>query len=196
MVCFCDIPLSRVDEHVQFYGQFGIGLTKEWAISNGLTPIHYVSHNSSIAKKYISLAEINEEREDENKEKAKEVIRHLLAHTKPIQGNMFAAPEIVKKEFQQECEWRYVAENENIHDHIGQSSFYDEDEFLKRNGETKKNCMLAFSLNDIKYVFVPRDSDIPEMVNFIQVELDDHPSSDVKLLMSRITSLESIGRDL
>lgn len=40
-VCFCDIPLSRIDEHVAFYGAFGIGLRKEWAVINNLNPILY-----------------------------------------------------------------------------------------------------------------------------------------------------------
>jgi len=56
--------------------------------------------------------------------------------------------------------------------------------------------MLKFSPKDIKYIFVKRDSDIPEIINFIQAELDQHPSSDIKVLMSRVTSLESISSDL
>ncbi|MFU0923178.1 abortive infection system antitoxin AbiGi family protein [Kluyvera sichuanensis] len=31
MVCFCDIPLSRISEHVSFYGSFGLGVSKDWA---------------------------------------------------------------------------------------------------------------------------------------------------------------------
>ncbi len=31
MVCFCDIPLIRPREHVSFYGDYGLGMTKQWA---------------------------------------------------------------------------------------------------------------------------------------------------------------------
>src|ERR1044072_4036723 len=37
--CFCDLPMSHISSHLEFYGAYGIGLTKDWAIKNGLTPI-------------------------------------------------------------------------------------------------------------------------------------------------------------
>ncbi len=56
MVCFCDIPLSRVGEHVKFYGEFGLGLTKEWAVTNSLSPVHYINASSNIPNAFKELA--------------------------------------------------------------------------------------------------------------------------------------------
>ena len=45
MTCFCDIPLSKVKNHLTFYGNYGLGLTKEWGIRNNVTPILYPQIN-------------------------------------------------------------------------------------------------------------------------------------------------------
>ena len=50
MVCFCDIPLTRIGDHVGFYGEYGLGLTKKWAITNGLNPLFYLSQPTSTKK--------------------------------------------------------------------------------------------------------------------------------------------------
>jgi hypothetical protein len=35
IVSFCDIPLTRIREHTDFYGKFGIGMSRDWGISAG-----------------------------------------------------------------------------------------------------------------------------------------------------------------
>lgn len=189
MVCFCDIPLSRVEEHVKFYGEFGIGLTKEWAKSNGLTPIHYIAPSSNMPEIYKNLFKSSKEG------KGWESLRYLLAHTKPIEGNMVIGGQLIEKEFHQESEWRYISKNDVIKSFITKTQYEDVVSLEERNKETEKH-MLEFLPKDIKYIFVKNDSDIPEIINFIQAEMDKYPSADVKVLMSRVTSLESIHRDL
>lgn len=196
MVCFCDIPLSRTDEHVQFYGEFGIGLTKEWAVANKITPIQYVSTSSHIPQTFRDIVDQNYKLGEEDKAKSKELVRYLLAHSKPTEGNMVIGDKVVSKEFYQESEWRYVPKNENVLDYLNKTIFESSDELEIHNERTKKNCSITFTPKDVKYIFVRNDSDIPDMVNFIQNELDHFPSIELKVLVSRVTSLESITRDL
>ena len=46
MLCFCDINLHKIQEHMNFYGQYGIAFSKQWGISRGIQPIQYVNPNS------------------------------------------------------------------------------------------------------------------------------------------------------
>src|SRR5436190_20070413 len=48
MVCFCDIPLSLTAKHLATYGYYGIGLTKQWAMSQRLSPLLYCHSMSSV----------------------------------------------------------------------------------------------------------------------------------------------------
>lgn len=49
MVCFCDIPLSQVKRHTGTYGQYAIGLTKDWGMKNKINPVIYTYPNSTTA---------------------------------------------------------------------------------------------------------------------------------------------------
>lgn len=197
MVCFCDIPLSRIGEHVGFYGEFGLGLTKEWAQTNGLNPVMYVSSSNNVSGAFVELNDHANNIEDSEKtESAKVTMRYLYSHTKPLEGTMVVESTPVNKEFYQESEWRYVPKNEGITEYLTKSQFDNMDELDTSNNKTRENCMLRFTPKDIKYIFVKSDSDIPDIINFIQTELDSFPSADLKVLMSRVTSLESISPDV
>ena len=197
MVCFCDIPLSRIQEHVGFYGNFGVGMTKDWALRNGMNPILYVSGNNPLQKQLYSLNEhANKLNSTEAVMAAKTTMRFILAHCKPAEGNMIVGGKPAEKEFYQESEWRYVPISESIFPYLKSEKFEDTEKLESENQKAKEYCTIKITPQDIKYVFVKSDSDIPEIVNFIQTELDQFPSSDLKVLVSRVTSLESITNDL
>jgi len=55
MVCFCDIPLSQLVSHIDTYGKYGLGMSKEWGIKKGLNPVIYFNKNSLLAKRLSVL---------------------------------------------------------------------------------------------------------------------------------------------
>ena len=195
MVCFCDIPLSRVNEHVSFYGEYGLGLTKEWAVRNGITPVQYISDKSNIPQAYRELSDIVSEHPTKT-DQGYEIIRHMLAHAKPLNGQMNSNDKTVERDFVQESEWRLIANNTNYPDHLNKSEFEDSDKLQQFNEQTRVHSMCQVVPNDIKYIFVKQDADIPTVVNFIQEHLGSHSGDDIKLLLSRVISLETIQRDI
>ncbi len=46
MVCFCDIPLSSIRNHIKVYGRYAIGLSKEWGEKKRISPVMYALSNS------------------------------------------------------------------------------------------------------------------------------------------------------
>lgn len=197
MVCFCDIPLSRVDEHVQFYGNYGIGVTREWAQKNRLSPAIYLSENTELHHVLNRILRQNLEKnglyENSNGD-----MNFLLSMIKPMTGiiNINGAP--VLKEFYQESEWRYVIDSRNhqVMPWMDTTLFYNQTALHTNNQKTKEAHSLKLMPGDIKYIFLKEDWEIPNLINFIQTHLGHFSHTDLQILMSRIISLDTISRDI
>ena len=55
MISFCDIPITLLDEHTSRYCVYGIGLSKEWGINNGVTPIMYIANNAVLRSAHYHI---------------------------------------------------------------------------------------------------------------------------------------------
>ncbi len=127
MTCFCDIPLSQTKNHITNYGKYAIGLSKEWGIKNGVSPVLYAHKNSSTSiiiknlqneiKEILKSEKLNKiDFSDENTEfELGEKIRILseglidfIKYIKPYQSN----GEI----FYNEREWRFSPSIEKFRD--------------------------------------------------------------------------------
>lgn len=196
MVCFCDIPLSRIEEHVKFYGSYGIGLNKQWAELQNLTPILYVSKKHPVAETYKAITRHAMNLEGDAKAEIISNIRYQLAHAKPTVGNMVIQKKIITKEFYQESEWRYVPSINDGKGYIKEADYTDEAFLIEKDQNTFDNYRLKFAPSDVQYIFVENDNDIPVVMNFIDSHMGSYSNNDVKILMSRVTSLESIKKDI
>jgi hypothetical protein len=199
MSCFCDIPLSRIGEHVGFYGSYGLGVTKEWATRNGLNPIIYLAKESLVETqmKLLFKAVRQQTESIESLRKASEAYAHLLAFIKPVSGTMTIKGKSISKDFYQESEWRFLAKTQGAKFLMNKADFADPRERESNQGLVSLNCKLELKPADIKYLFVKSEEDIPKLIRFIQLELGSkHTSAEVDILMSRIMPLSSIEHDL
>lgn len=206
MVCFCDIPLSRIEDHVAFYGGFGLGLTREWAIKNQLNPIFYISRSSPIGNGVLEMLhtviaadqEQNKKAKAENKKheitKAWFSAMHVLSHMKPLNGQIVVAGKPVNKDFYLESEWRFVPVVKES-EVLTEASFADTALLEATNKRLQTESCLRFAPNDVRYIFVPTDSDIPRLVSYMNENLTHHSVADMRILTTRVMSLDSI-RDM
>jgi len=191
ITCFCDIPLSRISDHTDFYGNYGIGLSKNWGTKNKLNPVAYSPSDGNIQQlmKYLFHLYLPENRKKQQQDINSHAYR-LLSLLKPTNGKMVISGGIIEKDFYQENEWRYVPAIDGV---IQEKDFEDTKEDANKSIEKYK---LEFSPSDVKYIFVKNDGDIPSLVDHINESLGMYPLNDLKILQSRIVSLDTLKQDL
>jgi len=115
MVCFCDIPLSQIIDHVNVYGEYAVGLTKDWAIRNGISPILYLYFESNTMK-FIPeffktstiFAKIRKEISGKDSNSEVKSLLRFMCHCKDYEGSMWRNGEKIDRVLYNENEWRYV----------------------------------------------------------------------------------------
>ncbi|MEQ1536029.1 MAG: abortive infection system antitoxin AbiGi family protein, partial [Burkholderiaceae bacterium] len=112
MVSFCDIPLSQVKDHIAKYGDYGIGMTKEWGIKKGLNPVLYISKESNFAKNldavfrgYLKHPNNSETNLEEKELALHDILRHIKNYEGPLKRKDIA---IDNYRYSDEREWRYT----------------------------------------------------------------------------------------
>ena len=202
MSCFCDIPLSKITAHTDFYGGFGLGMTKEWGIRKRLNPIFYLSDNSIIPNLIQSFllktAPIDFWKSIQSEKTNQNTIIQLIKFLKPLRGKMKVNGKEVTKNFDEECEWRYAPasdENNLFPNFLPNFLANNNEELQDSNIVTKKVASLNFEPSDIKYIFVPEDSNIPTIINKINTIFTNYPEHERLLLLSKVISLDTIRKD-
>ena len=169
-------------------------MIKEWGVINNLDPILYAPANGTIANFINHVIGVDDkEMHQDGKKLYDEVTDHfdrILGVTKPLSGLMLIGGKPVEKDFYQENEWRFVPKGYEL---LDQSEFTDER--AARDASLEKHP-LKFSPADVKYIFVKSDAEIPIIFDFIQNHLGHWPLNEIKILSSRITSLETLSHDL
>lgn len=197
MVSFCDIPLTEVTNHIDAYGGYGIGLTKNWASSNGLNPVLYIDVDSNLAKCLDD--QIQKIRKSKVKFSAAMAVSILqvLGYVKNYCGDLTRGDNTVKNYiFYNEREWRYVPEKKALG---GKDSELGADEYLNEKEKHNQNIgaiYLPFSPKDISYIIVEKDEDIRDIIPHIRyVYSDVCTATQLEILLTRIHTIENIKND-
>lgn len=174
-VCFCDIPLTRAKDHKKKYGEFAIGVKKDWARKNDINPITYLNSESGIADSILSVIKahksyINKQTGRKKKQETYNRIR-TLSHFKNYKGDV-PNHGLKDVEFYEEKEWRYVP---TTLDGTGDKccKFHEESEWKRiKSKYTSKphlpGCAISVSLTDITHIIVPNKDQKHKFINCLK----------------------------
>ncbi|MDD2828347.1 MAG: abortive infection system antitoxin AbiGi family protein [Sulfuricurvum sp.] len=202
MVSFCDIPLSEVKNHIENYGSYGIGLSKEWAIKQRLNPVVYVEKKSFFSE---SLLELFRSTYDAQMHETKATHGlQVFSHIKNYESDLFRKNKEPKRNyrFSDEREWRYIPSySDAFDDEEKRFSFPSKKEFQTPEqkayyNDRIKHLKLMFEPNDIKYIIINDESEIGEFIDFLRhVKGKNYSLHDVERLTRRIITTEQIYSD-
>lgn len=210
VICFCDIPLSQIYNHMSFYGNYAIGLKKDWGEKNKVSPLMYCHKNSIISNRLVTI------RNEFEKHKAKTILSFtslidILRFVKPYEGyQKNSKGEKVPVRFYDEREWRYVPvdqirEAKKKGDDSIQltlyKKYYKPDgkidwDYINDNNKKIEKFSLDFTPDDIKYIIVKHEDERYELAKKIEeIKGDKFTHKDIKVLTTKIISVEQIKED-
>ena len=202
MICFCDIPLTKTEEFSKQYGNFAIGLSKDWGLRNRINPVFYASDSNIIisVRFYRSYEQSLRGRVEQaggnihslninfndpnsvqnivpfiNLNKAYSANRSLFGYLKRYESEWKRKPYINYNE----NEWRFV---------IGESEqtpwFWTREDYMNWRGDTSKkkpeppNALqshkLVFEATDVSHIIVQNEDQVARIIDFIDSGRFDH----------------------
>lgn len=221
LISFCDIPLTRVEAHVDKYGGYSLGMNQTWGLKNGLTPIVYYDSRMPLFKKVQDLYKTNNNIKSRELDKQTIQSSTIMATKQSVEylkyHKCFYKPMIKEKKqkevdynkksdtkynyYHQENEWRYVPNIECFKNQTTEKFFAFSDE-VKALNQTMLNHIenyntLKFSYDDIEYIIVPHKQDIPPLIKRLKSlkKSKRYNQENIELLMTKIISQHHINMD-
>ena len=183
MLSLCDIPIADILEYISRYGGNSIGLSREWGIKNGITPVFYCEKSSSLLEELISLFLNNRD------EEIKKFFWRLISHVKNYDG---ALPKYQyrKYRFYDEREVRIVPKIEQLQE-LGYETRLTEEEYHKYKSENKNSLLsadlnISFDYSDIRYFILKDDRSIAEIKKNLSKEINLNESKICFFTISQI----------
>ncbi|MFI5251952.1 MAG: abortive infection system antitoxin AbiGi family protein [Bacteroidota bacterium] len=200
MVCFCDLPLSQIKNHLKTYGYYGIGMSKEWGIRKGLNPVLYLQRDSMLSRQLGSMSPFIENSplpigQSDQEIRSAEIFRHV----KPYEGTLIrCGKRIPNVTFYDEREWRYLPDplTRDIPFSLDPSDYNTQTRKDQANQDAESHP-LRFQISDINYIFIKDETEVLDILRDIQEIKGSRYSADqVRVLTSKIMTSEKLLNDI
>ena len=186
MKCFCDIPLSKTKVHLDWYGNYGLGIRQETLKKRGVTPVLYV-HDTTVKEIIKPLLK------NPNSEKIAAFTKKYFGTTyRPIEDNKYKR---TTKKFYDEREWRYIPSDAKIEWLPSKTKI--EHGLLYAQQQNTENPYTGLSIElefqDIEYIII---QDINELAKLRQVLRNKFPDElEFQLMTTKILTSKQIKKD-
>lgn len=198
MISFCDIPLSSSSQHFEAYGKYGLGLSKEWAVRNGINPVLYIDRNSLIADSIYSLIKDRRKTNSNLTVKQKREILQIKSYAKNYSGTLKRTGKPDKKNynFYNEREWRLIPPKDKINNKPFSISLKAYNNNKEKYNKELLDCRYEFKIQDISYIIVEKTEEIPQIVKILrQLHYEQYSGKELDILLSKVCSTEQILSD-
>lgn len=198
MVCFCDIPLSHISEHTNRYGRYAIGIKKDWAMKQGVSPVLYIHDNSLIPQTILNeLIQMSTDYQSGNGSVMPKLMRYMdtVCMMKQYEGFDESQQRIIR--YYDEREWRYIPPRESD----DQFCYLLENLFNNEKLRNKVNTLnekygVAFNPDVVNYLIVDNEQEVLELKHHIERIKEGFSYRAVQFLTTRILSMQRIEEDM
>jgi hypothetical protein len=204
MVCFCDIPLSQIKEHIDDYGCYALGLSKDWAVRMHLNPVIYLTPDSLVSRYLITIMKnaANSAKSPEDlPESTVAALFDLIGFVKPYRGPFIrnGKPER-EKIYYNEREWRYIpllVNQTEVPYRLNHEEFSDHEIKTRSDKLLSERAVLHFEPGDVNYILISQEREILELVRQIEdVKGHKYSLNDVRILTTKIVTIDKILKDM
>lgn len=163
MISMSDLPFSEIASTKWTYGDFAIGLSRDWGVKKGFSPVWYCNVGSRV---WMQLNKLVYEAGTKDDKGYFGIGMYLMSNVKFVQAPLISPKRKFRNyRFYDEREYRLVpyiteTDKERIPPFIPEEQY---EEFKKRNGSSMLDFGVSFDYSDIKYLIVKSQSNVEEI---------------------------------
>lgn len=170
MISMSDLPFSEIATTKWTYGDYAIGLSREWGVRKGFSPVWYCNVGSRV---WLQLSKLVYEAATHNDNGYFGMGMYLMSNVKFVQSPLISTKRKFKNyRFYDEREYRLVpfiteTDKEGIPPYILEEQY---EEFKKEKGSSMLDFGVTFEYSDIKYLIVNSKSNVVEVEKMLSKE--------------------------
>lgn len=160
-VCFCDIPLGAIKTHLNWYGDYGIGVASSWARKKKISPVVYINSQTPFINFSASASNRTNLEASATTRYLKQILGKQMFYNETKKEEYYK-----KKKFYEEREWRYFPDDFDLRVELYKKEPLLEAERVSLN--QNKLPHLELDLGKVEYIIVRDRKEVQDVIREIQ----------------------------